>query len=747
MKKISIKRPKLWIAAVAAAAVVGLLVTTLFSGRVYITTEQLAAGVPALPVPEKAEGDVPEADGWVTVAQADGRRLEWDAQQVLFRVVSDTTGVVWESGYDFEHLDEYSKRNRRLLTTLLQINYLDASGAEASLNNTVSGVYTEASLLKNGMALQFTFEEAAISVTLQLTLDKWGLSLRIPEEELREEGECRLLSIDILPAFGSMLTGDDGFILYPDGCGTIMDCNSSGKTAGVYTKAVYADRYKDLEEVADAFARGETGVPLPYFGSALNGRRGCIAYVENGAENARVSLSIGSDTLPLNRLYTTAVYRFSRELTNSQGTTAIAFSTEREVLDYRVHYLLLEENAATYSDMAVTLRGFLQEAGILPSQPRSDTTVPITVEWLISVRQNELFHSGNLVMTSFQQVDESLKELEAAGVKSTRSLLLGWQKEGCGVYPLSTSALGAAGGRSGLASLLKTGGGDRMFFLETDYVQADSDGSFSKRQDAVTDFMHTVVTDASESRFLLNPLRQYDRFTRRDLSAYASLGAAGLAFNSLGRYLPADYASGRAASGADTRRAYAALLQKTQEQGMQAAVQTGTDYLLAGSNYVYDAYDLSSGLHMFTREIPFYQMLLHGLIAYSGVTPGNMSADFTQIKLHWVEYGCDPYFLLSEQSSGMLENAVISDVFNSRFDDWKDQIVQVYEEFNRRLSPLNGQKIQRHEYLSEDVACVTYENGSIVLVNYGLQETETPYGTVPAKDYMVIQGEGNGNEE
>ena len=45
------------------------------------------------------------------------------------------------------------------------------------------------------------------------------------------------------------------------------------------------------------------------------------------------------------------------------------------------------------------------------------------------------------------------------------------------------------------------------------------------------------------------------------------------------------------------------------------------------------------------------------------------------------------------------------------------------------------------------MACVTYENGSIVLVNYGLQETETPYGTVPAKDYMVIQGEGNGNEE
>lgn len=741
-----IKRPAFWIASVAVVAVVVLLVTTLFSGRVYITTAELAADTPVLTVPVSLNESVPEGEGFVTAAENDTLRLEWDAERLLFRVVSKTNGTVWESGYGFDMLEDYSKRNRRVMTTLLQINYLDEMGVEGALNNTVNGVTVTATKLQNGMALHFYFEEPSIAVTMQLWLDEWGLSLRIPEEEIREEGACKLLTMDILPAFGSLLTGDDGFMLYPDGCGALMACNTPGKTAGVYTKSVYSDRYADLQEVADAFSRGETGVTLPYFGTAAYGKNGFIAYVENGAENARVSLSVGGETLPLNRLYTTAVYRFSRELTNSQGTTAIAFAAQRETLDYRVRYCLLEGEDTTYSDMAVTLRHFLQQNGTLPTEARADSAVPVTIEWLISVRQNDLLSSGNLVMTSFKEVEEALEDLETSGVGDTRSLLLGWQKEGYGVYPLSSSALSGAGGRGGLTHLLKTVTENRRFFLETDYVQANSKGSLNKRQDAVTDFMHTVVSDEATTLFLLNPLRQYDRFVRRDLSNYISMGATGLAFNSLGRFLPADYATGRQVTGADSRNAYAGLLRSAKAEGLQVAVQTGSAYLLKNADYVYDAYDTTSGIHVFTQEIPFYQMLLHGLIAYSGITPGNMSADFTETKLKWVEYGCDPYFLLSKASSGMLENAMVSDVFNSRYDDWKARVVEVYEEFNRRLGGLGSQQILCHEQLSGGVVSITYADGHVVLVNYSEGDVETSYGIVPARDYVVTQTGGEGDE-
>ncbi|MBQ8752982.1 MAG: hypothetical protein IJZ13_07755 [Clostridia bacterium] len=735
-----IKRPAFWIAVAALVAVAALLVTTLFSGRVYITVAELAADKPTLTVPVALDEPVPEGEGFVTAAETDTLRLEWDGERMLFRIVSQTTGTVWESGYGFDVLEDYSKRNRRVMTTLLQINYLDGEGKEGAQNNTVDGVTVTATKLQNGMALHFDYSEPAIKVTMQLWLDEWGLSLRIPEEGIQENGDCKLLSLDVLPAFGSMLTGDDGFILYPDGSGALMECNTPGKTAGVYTKSVYSERYADLQEVADAFSRGETGVTLPYFGTALRGKQGFIAYVENGAENARVSLSVGGESLPLNRMYTTVLYRFSRELTNSQGTSAIAFSATRETLDYRVRYCLLEQEETTYSAMAVTLRRFLQENGTLPTASRVTDTTAVTVEWLVSVRQNDLLSSGNLVMTSFKEVDAALTELETAGVKHTRSLLLGWQKEGYGVYPLSSAVLSSAGGKSGLKSLLATAGEGREFYLETDYVQANSEGSLNKRQDAVTDFMHTVVSDEAATLFLLNPLRQYDRFSRTDLKRYGSLGTTGVAFSSLARFLPADYATSRKATGVDTANAYAAMLRLTREQELKVAVQTGSAYLLPYADYVYDAYDQTSGMHIFTEDIPFYQMLVHGLIAYSGITPGNMSADFTETKLKWADYGCNPYFLLSEESSGMLENAMVTDVFNSRYADWKARVVEVYQEFDQRLKPLYGQQMVEHRRLTEEVACVTYADGSVLLVNYGEEAAETPYGTVPARDYTVTTG-------
>ena len=148
--------------------------------------------------------------------------------------------------------------------------------------------------------------------------------------------------------------------------------------------------------------------------------------------------------------------------------------------------LLLEPERATYSDMAVTLRRFLQENGTLPKAAAAADAVPVTVEWLITVRRNELLRAGDLVMTSFDGVDTALTALEDAGVKNTRSLLLGWQKEGVGVYPQSVSPSGSAGGKAGLSRLLATAGGGREFYLETDYVQANGEGRFNKRQDAAT---------------------------------------------------------------------------------------------------------------------------------------------------------------------------------------------------------------------------------------------------------------------
>ncbi len=749
------KHPKITLSVVAVLVAAVLVVVTLFSGRVYITTQELSANAATFYEPQAVEGEVPYGEGFVSVAETDAYSLEWDADRSLFRVVSKADGTIWNSGYGFDNLDDYRKRDQRIMTSLIQASFLDNTGIETSLNNTAGECTLETSLITNGIALHFTFaremqygyddagnevledEPASVQITLQLWLDSYGLAARIPEEGIIEEGAWNVLTVDVLPAFGSMLTGDDGYILHPDGSGSLLECNTPGKTPGIHTMPIYSNPYVDLKKLNDAYAEGETQITVPYFGSAVRGQNAFVAYVENGAESANMTLSLGSGDAPLNRLYTQAVYRFSRQMVSSQGVKAIVFSEERQKLDYRIRYCLLNKTNTTYSDMAVKLRGFMQDNNILPKESKVQDKIATTVEWLIAVRQNDMLQTGNLIMTSFDHVNDALTELEAAGVTDTKSLLLGWQKEGYGVYPLSSDVEGGAGN---LAALLKTGNDNRVFVLETDYVQANGEGKFDQRQDAVIDFMQTVVSDTDGKLFLLNSLRQYDKFTRRDMSRYLSFGTQGVGFSSLGRFLPLDYSVGRETSAADTRNAYIGMMKAAKENGMLVATQTGNAYLLANSDFIYNAYDTTSGVHAFTQEIPFYQMLVHGLIAYTGVTPGNMSADFTAMKLKWAEYGSVPYFLLSEQSSGMMQNAVVSDVFNSCYDDWKDLVVEVHKEFNERLVSLANQQMVRHEVLTEGVSCVTYANGSVLVVNYNETPAATAYGTVPAQDYAVFAG-------
>lgn len=743
MENRHVRRPRrFWPAAVlAAAAVVAVAAVSLFSGRVWVRLADLPQTAPG-PVPA-AGGELPQGDGFVCVAENDGLRLEWDGEEALFRIVSKADGTVWQSGYDLDRLENYSRRERRLMTALAQIGYLDETGTETSLSSGAAGVTVTAEALEGGLRLTLDMGEAQIALALELWLTDGGFTVRIPPDSVVESGACRLLTVDVLPAFGAHMEGEDAFFVYPDGCGALIDLTEAGRTAGVYTKSVYADAYADLGARQDAFADGETGVPLPYLGSAARGKQGYIAYIENGAESARVTFSVGGGTLPLDRLYATAVCRQSRTVTNGQDVSAVLFADKAAMPDLRIGYRLLDAGETTYSAMACALRTHMQSLGVLPDTLRTAEPQAMLIEWLIGARQNELLRTGGLLMTGFGDVDRCLTALEQAGVPSTRSLLLGWQREGYGVYPQSAVPMRAAGGRRGLSALLATANETRRLYPETDLVQANGHGQLSVRRDAVTDFMRSAVTDESGQLYLLSPLRQYDRFTRRDLGRLTGFGAKGLAFSSLGQFLPADYSAGRQVGAADTARVYAALLSAAHGAGAEVLTQTGAAYLLPGSDMLYDVYDHTSGLTVYSREIPFMQMLLHGLIAYAGTTPGNMSADHTQTVLQWAEQGSVPYYLLSAESSARMENAVQADVFNTRFSDWQQTVAKTAADLADRLSPVAGRVMLTHERTG-DLARVTYEGGYTLLVNYAGVPAETAEGTVPAQDFLLCRKGGEG---
>ena len=138
-------------------------------------------------------------------------------------------------------------------------------------------------------------------------------------------------------------------------------------------------------------------------------------------------------------------------------------------------------------------------------------------------------------------------------------------------------------------------------------------------------------------------------------------------------------------------------------------------------------------------------MALHGLITYAGM-PINLAQDYEQAVLKCVEYGSVPYFFLCDTERYVLKNSYIQDrqLYTAVYEDWKDRLVEAYERIDKALSGVQNARMIRHEKLAEDLYASTYDNGTVIYVNYGDREQNAEGIAVPAMDYVVVQEGGDG---
>ena len=715
---------------------IGIACAAILTAATLVTVVILSWLTPQAPAPTVGTIAFTEETGYHEVGRTDRFRLELSAEETMFRLVDNQTGTLWFGGYHTdENPEDIVPRNRRIMYNLLSVTYIDAEDNVSSLNSSANDVEASYALIDNGFEILFRFLEPSLEITMQVFLDDTGFYARVPSDRIVENGEYRVVSIDVLPAFGSRMAGTDGYLLYPDGSGVLYDCSANTGSETMYTGYVYGPPAVSLERDA-ADDKDRKSIPLPYYGSA-GGGSGFAAYVVDGVEYARISLSPGTAIFGLNRIYSSIEYRHMLTVLNAQDEEMEVYADDRVQADICVKYLLLSGGEADYSGMANALRGYLQAFGLLPEAGRgAGKALPMALDILAGAQQKTLLGKSYLDMTTYDQAAAMLEALSGRGVRSIHTVLLGWQKEGYGAGPLSANAAGGSGALRELQNAYREKNG--QLFLQTDYLDAYDGGRFSAQKDIVYNFFNQAVSDRESTRFLLNPYRQYQKLLNTDLPRYEKLGAAGLAFDGLSSWLPIDTAENRALTAADSKNLYAAMTRLAGDRQMAVAVQTGNDYLLRGADYLYDVYDGGSGLFMFSREIPFYQMLVHGLIPYSCATPGNMSSDFARTKLQWVEYGSMPYFLVTYKSAGALKDTEVKDMFSSRFSDWEETIAQTYAEFSERLSAVYAQPMTAHDYIAEDLVCVTYSSGHRVYINYADEDQQAAGMVIPAQDYVVI---------
>ena len=144
---------------------------------------------------------------------------------------------------------------------------------------------------------------------------------------------------------------------------------------------------------------------------------------------------------------------------------------------------------------------------------------------------------------------------------------------------------------------------------------------------------------------------------------------------------------------------------------------------------------MSSTGYIFSDEsIPFYQMVVHGLIPYSA-KPFNHFYDAAREKLQTIEYGAVPLYKITYRDSTDLRELFYG--FTTPYSTVKDGMIEVYNEMNSRLGELYTQYIVDHERVTDDIVVETFSGGQKLYINYSEEDYTLDGVTIPALDYVV----------
>ena len=163
----------------------------------------------------------------------------------------------------------------------------------------------------------------------------------------------------------------------------------------------------------------------------------------------------------------------------------------------------------------------------------------------------------------------------------------------------------------------------------------------------------------------------------------------------------------------------------------KTAGETANSYALPYLNKIFSAPMYSSGYLILDKEIPFYEITLHGMIDLTGESQF-VSNDRSVNYLKTVETGSQLMYTGMAADSSEIVDTDYDYLYGTSFSLWKDDAVSKYKEYYPLLKEISDSLIVSHRELQDNVFETGYENGVKVIVNYNSQDVQADGIKIPA---------------
>lgn len=602
--------------------------------------------------------------------------------------------------------------------------------------------------LNNGLRIIFRFVDYGITVPVEITLEDGALCAAVNTEKIEETATTWIRTLSILPYFGAANSNAQGYMLVPDGCGALIRFNNGKTTANLYDEEVYG---ADLAKTENTSKKIAQQVYLPVFG-LNNENAGFLAIIDNGAANASIRGEVAGKRSSYNSVSSYFTLRDS----------SVVSIGDRKVTDYEdqiknigkisVRYYFYS-NGGGYGEMAKLYQDYLiKQQGMSRKSSSSATFIQV----LNSYSQKKTFlgftYKKQVELTSYDETQFLLKRLMESGVSEVNAVLKNWDsgsaKESISQKPKIPFALG---GNKSFQQLQNFGEEMQIpLYFSTRLVAYRSNSWLSNLKDAARNITNVNIqrydyllsnyqkdTD-SDPQYLLAPSRLMKK-TEKMAAFYEKRQLTNIAVDDIATMSYTDYTKGSPSEKTQTADRFTEALAYLYNRGMCMIAEGANGYALSYLNAVIAAPVFHSSFDIEDEEIPFYQLVLNGMMDYT--TPAiNLSSNPQKMFLKALETGSNLCYLLADNNGEVLEGNSNSRYYSLNYVDWQEQIVRQYTDYQNVWEKSGGMLIAKHELLDKNAVAITYENGCELIINYSEKEVHTAYGVVKPENYLLAEG-------
>lgn len=571
------------------------------------------------------------------------------------------------------------------------------------------------------------------------------------------ETDAQITDIALIPMFGaSAFTEDEGFLLLPDGSGSIQNINGENAAYSNYSIRIYGEEKSIRKE--QQYSATEVAV-LPVFGEKLNDA-GFAAMIEEGDALASVATNLKSGQ-PFSSIY--ASFKVAESALIDAGFADAAASTNVPMIQpdmytgrLSVRYAFLEDEDASLGGMSRAVRERYQEIGLLPKEKIETAEIPLNVELIGSVDKESALLGifpvrRQMAATTFEQAAEILAALHEKGVGPVNAQYIGWCNGGVYTQHLQNlkveKVLGGDKGLTALAQQLAAQGDTlypRVELMEVANTKGFNTQKLAARalgNNLTALYPYDVATGWHfDYRIgtLVSPAVLGD-YVSSFFKEYQKLNIGALNVTDMGRELYADMNK----SGGVNRQDAQIVVTEALEQ------MKGQNLMITGGNlYTWPHTDYITGLPMdssrYRREqyaVPFVQMVLHGYKEY-GTSPINNAADYKEAMLRAVAFGAHGNFRFMYQPSDFLNGTYYIENLSTNYAEWLDIAADYYNRAAADLQRIGNAEMTAYHQIQKDVFVTEYANGVTVTANYSGEAITVNGRTIAPQDWLCEGGNG-----